>query len=116
MKKVETGYKEHTIGSLIQTIKQVVQETPYLDMESPVMISDYNMSEIKYEFDVLPSFSNKHHTAGLCLFHSLGAKNKDKEIYIEPSYDTEDDEPFFRDEEDIEEDTSVMKFAKWFKK
>ena len=112
----QTTYGYQTIGSLIQLLKNAVQETPYLNLNSPVMISDYNMSEIKYEFDVLPSFSQAHHTAGLCLFHSLGAENKGKEIYIEPSYDTEDDEPFFRDEEDIEEDTSVVKFAKWFMK
>ena len=97
------GYKEHTIGELIQAIKQTVQDTPYLDINSPVMISDYNMSGMKYEFDILPSFSSKHHTAGLCLFHSLGEEAQEVEVRVEAEEVAE------------EKETSVMKFAKWFK-
>lgn len=105
----KSNYKQHTIGSLMQALKQALQENKYLSLDSPVMISDYNMSGFKYDFDLIPTFSQEHKTAGLCLFHSLGQK----EIYVEPSYDTESGEDFFEEEE--KEDSSVMKFAKWLK-
>lgn len=118
MAKKKSNYKQHTIGELMQMLKQALQDNPYLDMNSPIMISDYNMSGFKYDFDLLPCFSPQQHTAGLCLFHSLGevpVDKKNEEIYIEPSYDTDWDEPFIREEEPAEEDSSIMKFVKRMK-
>lgn len=102
--KTNKDYKEYTIGKLIQGLKQALQDNPYLDVNSPVMISDYNMSGFKYNFGILPCFSSQHHTAGLCLFHSLG------EVTEEVTPKTS-----LVKEETIEEDTSVVKFAQWFK-
>ena len=110
MKKHKSTYGEYTIGEFIQALKKTVEETPYLNLNSPMLISDYNMTGFKYKFDILPTFSQEHRTAGLCLFHSL---KQEKEAYIEPSYDTESGEDFFEEEE--KEDSSVMKFAKWLK-
>ena len=68
----KSNYGQHTIGELMQMLKQALDENKYITLDSPVMIADYNMSSMKYDFDLLPCFSSKHHTAGLCLFHSLG--------------------------------------------
>ena len=111
----KSNYRQHTIGELMQMLKQALQDNPYLDVDSPVMLSDYNMSGFKYDFDLLPYFSQQHHTAGLCLFHSLNEETKDEKIYREPSYNTDWDKSFIRKEEPTVEDTSVMKFAKWYK-
>ena len=115
MAKSKSNYRQHTIGELMQMLKQALQDNPYLGVDSPVMISDYNMSGFKYDFDLLPCFSQQHHTAGLCLFHSLNEEVKDEKIYIEPSYNTDWDEPLRGEKEPTEEDTRVMKFAKWYK-
>lgn len=112
MAKKKTTYGYQTIGSLIALLKKTVEETSYLDYNSPVMISDYNMSSFKYEFDVVPAFSQAHHTAGIGLFHSLN----EEPVYVETTYDTESGEPFFKEEEEEKEDTAVMKFVKWYKK
>lgn len=101
--KNKTNYGQHTIGELIQMLKKAVEDTPYLNIDSPVLISDYNMSGYKYEFDLLPSFSPQHHTAGLCLFHSLGETTE--EVITEP----------IKEEIKEEENTSIVKFAKWLK-
>ena len=116
MAKKKSNYGQHTIGSLMQMLKQALDENKYLTLDSPVMISDYNMSGFKYDFDLLPCFSPQQHTAGLCLFHSLGEVPVNKEeVYIEPSYDTDwEEEPV--SEEPVEEDSSVMRFAKWYKR
>ena len=98
----KSNYKQHTIGELMQMLKQALQDNPYLDMDSPIMISDYNMSGFKYDFDLLPCFSSKHYTAGLCLFHSLGEVTEE-EVTPKKSLNEK------------EEDTSVLKFAKWVK-
>ena len=97
-KKQEYGYQ--TIGSLIQSLKDLVEDNAYLDMDSPIFISDYNMSKQNFEFSVLPTFSSLHHTAGVCLFHSLNEPveevRQEKSVKEEETYGT-------------------MKFAKWFK-
>ena len=103
MKKYKTTYGEYTIGELIQALKKAVEDTPYLDMNSPVMISDYNMSGFKYELDVLPTFSQRHHTAGVCLFHSLNEPVEEEEIVVEPVV------------EEVQEVPSIMKFVNWVK-
>ena len=66
-----TNYKEYTIGELILSLKQAVETNSYISYDSPVFISDYNMSGFMHELGVAPTFSSKHHTAGLCIFHSL---------------------------------------------
>ena len=104
-KQQEYGYQ--TIGTLIQALKQAVEENAYLNMNSPVFISDYNMSKQNFEFSVLPAFSSIQHTAGLCLFHSLNKPVEEEEV-VEPVR-TIQEEPI------IENNCSTMKFAKWFK-
>ena len=105
MKKHKSTYGEYTIGEFIQALKKTVEETPYLNLNSPMLISDYNMTGFKYKFDILPTFSQKHHTAGLCLFHSLPSETEEEEIEvsIEPTV------------EPIEEESSFMKFVSWYK-
>ena len=106
MVKTEQIRSYQTIGSLIQALQQAVEDNRNLSMNSPVFISDYNMSQQRYEFDVLPSFVPLKHTAGLCLFHSLNEPVEDFEEEVEVENDLEISEP---------EDTGVMKFANWFK-
>ena len=98
MKKKEQEYKQQTIGSLIQSLKDLVEDNKYLTMDSPIFLSDYNMSQQKYEFSILPSFSSLEHKAGVCLFHSLN----------EPV-----EEPVKAEEAPVE--GSISKFAKWYK-
>ena len=105
-KQTEYGYQ--TIGTLIQALKQAVENNAYLDMNSPVFISDYNMSKQNYKFSVLPAFSPMQHTAGLCLFHSLNEPVEEVEEVVEPVR-TVQEEPT------VENNCSTMKFAKWFK-
>ena len=106
MVKTKQTYGYQTIGSLIQLLQEAVEDNKYLSMDSPVFISDYNMSQQKYEFDVLPSFVPLKHTAGLCLFHSLNEPVEDFEEEIEVENDLEISEP---------EDTGIVKFANWFR-
>ena len=106
MVKAKQTYGYQTIGSLIQLLQQAVEDNRYLSMNSPVFISDYNMSQQKYEFDVLPSFVPLKHKAGLCLFHSLNEPVKDFEEEIEVEKDLEISEP---------EETGIVKFANWFR-
>lgn len=68
----KTGYGQYTIGSLIDTLQQLIKENEYLSKDSPVFLSDYAMSGYKHEFDLLPTFSPYLKQAGICLFHSLG--------------------------------------------
>ena len=104
MVKNKSNYRQHTIGELMRMLKQAVQDNPYLDMNSPIMISDYNMSCFKYDFDLLPCFSSKHHTAGLCLFHSLNEKVTEE---VTPKMSLE--------EKHVEEEPNIMKFVKRMK-
>jgi hypothetical protein len=98
--KKKTGYGLYTIGSLIEHLQDLVKENNYLDMESPIFISDYNMSGYKHEMDLLPTFSPYLHKAGVCLFHSLG-----EEI---PTSIVAKEEPIEEDfEEDFEEEDVV---------
>ena len=113
MTRSKTGYGTQTIGSLIQLLKNTVEENRYLSMDSPVMISDYAMSGFKYEFDVLPNYSPLNHTAGVCLFHSLGEEIKEpleEDVKVKIPIEIEEET-----EEETEEDTSIMKFVNWFK-
>ena len=103
MSKSKSNYRQHTIGELMQMLKQALQDNPYLDVDSPVMISDYNMSGFKYDFDLLPCFSQQHHTAGLCLFHSLGEVTE--EVTSKTSLE----------EKSVDDEPSMMKFAKRMK-
>ena len=107
MVKTKQTYGYQTIGSLIQLLQEAVEDNRYLSMNSPVFISDYNMSSQKYEFDVLPSFVSLKHKAGLCLFHSLNEPVEDFEEEIEVENDLENSEP---------EETGVLKFTNWFKR
>lgn len=95
--KEKIGYGRYTIGDLIEHLQQAVKENNYLDMNSPVFISDYNMSGYKHEFDILPTFSPYTKQAGLCLFHSLGEETP--EPVIESKY-----EPIQEPVEDLEEE------------
>ena len=108
MKKHKSTYGEYTIGEFIQALKKTVEETPYLNLNSPMLISDYNMTGFKYKFDILPTFSQKHHTAGLCLFHSLPSETEEEEIEINVK-------PTVEPIEEVEEESSFMKFVSWYK-
>lgn len=99
----KSNYGQHTIGELMQMLKQTLSENKYLTLDSPVMIADYNMSSTKYDFDLLPCFSSKHHTAGLCLFHSLN-----KEV-------TEEVTPKISLARETTEKPSLMKFVERMK-
>lgn len=107
--KAKVGYGTQTIGSLIQLLKNTVEENNYLSMDSPVMISDYAMSGFKYEFDVLPNYSPLHHTAGVCLFHSLGEEQEgieEEDVKVIIPTETKENR----------EESSIMKFVNWYKK
>ena len=71
MKKLNTSYKQYTIGELIRDLKDIIENNSYINYGSPIMISDFNMSSQKYEFSILPAFAHSMGTAGVCLFHSL---------------------------------------------
>ena len=88
MIKNKTTYGYQTIGSLIELLQEAMENNNYLNMNSPVMISDYAMSGFKYEFDLLPTFSPLQHTAGLCLFHSL---NEPVEEFVGEEVEVEND-------------------------
>ena len=94
MTKVKTkekiGYGLYTIGDLIEHLQQTVKENEYLNMDSPVFISDYNMTGYKHEFDVLPTFSPYMQQAGVCLFHSLGEAPAPVVDKVEEDFEEED--------------------------
>lgn len=108
MSKKQSNYGQHTIGELMQALKNALEENRYLTLDSPIMIADYNMSEINYEFDLLPSFSPVHRTAGLCLFHSLNEPVEEPKREVTEENVTTD--------VTSSEDKSIVKFAKWYKK
>lgn len=115
MTKNKTGYGTYTIGSLIEHIKQLVEDNTYLNMNSPVFISDYAMSGYKHEFDILPTFSPYTHQAGLCLFHSLN-----EEASNEPVVEGEIEEEEVTYEEDTYENVQpnrigVSRIMEWYK-
>ena len=97
MNKNNSTYKTYTVGELIQGLKRAVEENTFLNYDSPIMISDFNMHSQKYEFAIEPAYLPYERVAGVGLFHSLGA--------------TELEEPV----EEEQENVSVMKFAKWVK-
>ena len=72
-------YKEYTVKELIEALKQAVEANSFLNENSPVLVSDYNMSGYKHKFKLHPVMSPVHSTAGLCLFHSL--ENRDDEEF-----------------------------------
>ena len=92
--KEKIGYGLYTIGDLIEHLQLAVRENNYLTMDSPVFISDYNMTGYKHEFDILPTFSPYLKKAGVCLFHSLGEEAPTptvaKEEPIEEDFEEED--------------------------
>ena len=108
MKEKKDEYKQQTIGSLIQSLQDLVEGSRYLTMDSPIFISDYNMSQQKYEFSVLPSFSSLEHKAGVCLFHSLNEPVK------EYGYSTESHNLIVEEEPTVE-GRDMTKFARWVK-
>ena len=108
MKEKKDEYKQQTIGSLIQSLQDLVEGSRYLTMDSPIFISDYNMSQQKYEFSILPSFSSLEHKAGVCLFHSLNEPVK------EYGYSTESHNLIVEEEPTVE-GRDMTKFARWVK-
>lgn len=129
MAKVKTkekiGYGLYTIGDLIEHLQLAVRENNYLTMDSPVFISDYNMTGYKHEFDILPTFSPYLKQAGVCLFHSLGEKapiieNKYEQVQ-EQKEDFEEEEEVVYDleTETLEEQPSykgdINRFARFIK-
>ena len=105
---VEKGYGYQTIGSLIQSLKDLVENNGHLTMDSPIFMSDYNMSSQKYKFSVLPSFSSLEHKAGVCLFHSLNEPVEEPYSYNTESHkNTTENKPI--------EDKGMTKFARWYK-
>lgn len=64
-------YKQYTVRELIEALKQAVECNTFIDENSPVLISDYNMTGYKFKFNLHPVMSPVHSTVGLCLFHSL---------------------------------------------
>ena len=64
-------YKQYTVRELIEALKETVENNSFIDENSPVFISDYNMSGYKFKFNLHPVMSPVHSTVGLCLFHSL---------------------------------------------
>lgn len=122
--KERRGYGLQTVRSLIENLKKYVEESDYLDMDSPIFISDYAMSGYKHEFDVLPTFSPYMHKAGLCLFHSLGEEKSVVSLDTSntPSEEIEEEEVAYDLETETLEEPSVepstrgiSKFMKWYK-
>lgn len=112
MAKVKTkeriGYGLYTIGDLIEHLQLAVRENNYLTMDSPVFISDYNMTGYKHEFDILPTFSPYLKQAGVCLFHSLGeapAPVVDKTV---EDFEEEEDVVYDLETETLEEEEPVQ--------
>lgn len=96
----ERTYTYHTVGELISTLQNLVDNSESLTMNSPIMISDFNMSGYKEKFSVLPTFSTNQNLAGVCLFHSLGNLEETlkkesivEETDFEDEVDVEDEEP-----------------------
>ena len=97
----ERTYTYHTIGELISTLQNLVDNSESLTMNSPIMISDFNMSGYKEKFSILPTFSTNQNLAGICLFHSLG--NLEETLNREPIIDEVDVE----DEVDVKEEENT---------
>lgn len=96
----ERTYTYHTVGELISTLQNLVDNSESLTMNSPIMISDFNMSGYKEKFSILPTFSQNQGQAGICLFHSLG--NLEETLKKEPVIDNiEELEVDVEDEEDV---------------
>ena len=121
--KPQTGYGQYTIGSLIYTLQELVNNNDYLTMNSPVFISDYAMSGLKHEMDVLPTFSPYLHQAGLCLFHSLNEPMAN-DIPVTSNVTSEEEgieeEDVTYEEEDhtlleAPQKVGITRFMKWYK-
>ena len=78
-------YKYYTVQELVNTILDLVENSETLTVNSPIMISDFNMSGYKEKFSILPTFSTNQNQAGICLFHSLG--NLEETLKKEPVVD-----------------------------
>ena len=112
----EKTYTYHTVGELIDTLQNLVSNSETLTMNSPIMISDFNMSGYKERFSILPTFSQNQGQAGVCLFHSLG--NLEETLKKEPvidnieelEVDVEDEEPTTISHSDTSNQDQLMKF------
>ena len=98
----EKTYTYHTVGELISTLQNLVDNSEALTMNSNIMISDFNMSGYKEKVSILPTFSTNQNLAGVCLFHSLGNLEEtlkkepvieELEVDVEDEIDVEDEEP-----------------------
>ena len=82
-------YKQYTVRELVEALKQAVEDNSYLNENSPVLISDYNMSGYKYKLNIHPVMSPVNSTVGVCLFHTLNNNGeeefKDELINYRPS-------------------------------
>ena len=108
-----TNYHEFTIGELMQTLKQAVENNSFLSYDSPVFVSDYNMSGFMYEVGVAPTYSSKHHTAGLGIFHTLKSEFEDVEVEIdEYGKEVQKEEKNYIMQEEEPKDEAFMKFVR----
>lgn len=108
-----TNYHEFTIGELMQALKQAVEDNSYLSYDSPLFISDYNMSGFMYEVGVAPTYSSKHHTAGLCLFHTLKNEFEDVEVDVDEfGNEVKEDSGNYIMKTEEKSDDSFMKFVR----
>ena len=126
MAKVKTkeriGYGLYTIGDLIEHLQLAVRENNYLTMDSPVFISDYNMTGYKHEFDILPTFSPYLKQAGVCLFHSLGETPMPVVNKAVEDFEEEEDVVYDLETETLEEEPvqqskigDISRFARFIK-
>ena len=108
-----TNYKEYTIGELIQSLKQAVEDNSFLSYDSPVFISDYNMSGFMYEVGVAPTYSSKHRTAGLGIFHTLKSEFEDVEVDVDEfGNEVKKDNGNYIMKTEEKSDDSFMKFVR----
>ena len=108
--KEKIGYGFYTIGDLIEHLQLAVRDNDYLNMDSPVFISDYNMSGYRHKFDVLPTFSPYLKKAGLCLFHSLNEPVMEDDKYepVEVAEELEEEDVTYDLETETLEDKPVQ--------
>ena len=91
-------YKQYTVRELIEALKQAVEDNSFLNENSPVLISDYNMNGYKYKLNIHPVMSPVNSTVGVCLFHSLENSGEDefKNDLVLPNKDEYEDSKFMK--------------------
>ena len=79
--KKPNGYKVYTVRELIVALRELAENSQNIDLDSEVVISDYNMSGFKEKFKLHPVRLYGRTCVGL--FHSL-EEDEESELKSKP--------------------------------